>query len=38
MARQRGWDLKYGDDRWAVGYVIDGEFITQDEEDLSFSV
>uniref|UniRef100_B8HLQ6 Uncharacterized protein n=1 Tax=Cyanothece sp. (strain PCC 7425 / ATCC 29141) TaxID=395961 RepID=B8HLQ6_CYAP4 len=31
MARQREWDLKYGDDRWTVGYVIDGEFVTQDE-------
>jgi hypothetical protein len=30
-ARQREWDLKYGDGRWAVGYVIGGAFITQDE-------
>ena len=28
-ARQREWDRLYGD--WAVGYVVDGVFITQDE-------
>ncbi|MCA9176532.1 MAG: hypothetical protein KDB14_18720 [Planctomycetales bacterium] len=28
-ARQREWDRKYGN--WAVGYLIDGEFVTQDE-------
>jgi hypothetical protein len=27
-ARQHEWDQKYGD--WAVGYVVDGEFVTQD--------
>lgn len=30
-ARQRDWDRKYGEDRWAIGYVIDGEFVRQDE-------
>lgn len=30
-ARQRDWDLKYGEDNWVVGYVIDGQFVTQDE-------
>lgn len=28
-AQQRRWDRMYGD--WAVGYVIDGQFVTQDE-------
>lgn len=27
--RQREWDRKYGD--WAIGYVVDGEFVTQDD-------
>lgn len=30
-ARQREWDRKYGEDCWAVGYVIDGEFVRQEE-------
>ncbi|GAB4215521.1 MAG: hypothetical protein OHK0022_55510 [Roseiflexaceae bacterium] len=30
-ARQREWDRRYGEGMWAVGYVIDGEFITQEE-------
>jgi hypothetical protein len=30
-AKQREWDRKYGADNWAVGYVIDGEFILQEE-------
>jgi hypothetical protein len=30
-ARQREWDRKYGPDRWAVGYVIDGEFVLQEQ-------
>ena len=29
-ARQREWDRKYGE-CWAVGYAINGEFVTQDE-------
>ena len=28
--RQREWDRKYGVDAWAVGYVIDGEFVLQE--------
>lgn len=28
-SRQREWDRIYGD--WAIGYVIDGEFVTQDD-------
>jgi hypothetical protein len=28
-ARQREWDDRYGN--WAVGYVIDGVFVTQEE-------
>ena len=28
-ARQREWDQKYGDGNWAVGYVIDGNFVLQ---------
>lgn len=30
-ARQREWDHKYGEDRWAIGYEIDGEFVRQEE-------
>ncbi len=30
-ARQREWDQRYGADSWAVGYVIDGEFVLQEE-------
>ena len=30
-ARQREWDRKYGADAWAVGYVIDGEFVLQED-------
>jgi hypothetical protein len=29
-ARQRQWDRKYGEDNWAVGYVIDGAFVLQE--------
>jgi hypothetical protein len=29
--RQREWDRRYGEDLWAVGYVIDGEFIRQEQ-------
>ncbi len=29
-ARQREWDRKYGEN-WAVGYVIDGEFVLQEK-------
>jgi hypothetical protein len=30
-ARQRDWDRQYGSDSWAVGYVVDGEFVLQDD-------
>jgi hypothetical protein len=30
-ARLRDWDRKYGDDAWAIGYVIDGEFVLQEQ-------
>jgi len=30
-ARQRDWDQKYGDGKWAVGYVVDGVFILQEQ-------
>ncbi len=30
-ARQREWDRRYGADSWTVGYVIDGEFVLQDD-------
>jgi hypothetical protein len=29
-ARQREWDRKYERDNWAVGYLIDGEFVLQE--------
>ena len=30
-ARQREWDQKYGKNNWAVGYVIDGTFVLQED-------
>ncbi len=30
-ARQRQWDKKYGQDNWAVGYAVDGEFVLQED-------
>jgi hypothetical protein len=30
-ARQRDWDRKYGDGNWAIGYMIDGDFVLQEE-------
>jgi hypothetical protein len=30
-ARQGQWDRRYGEGNWAVGYVIDGNFVLQDE-------
>ena len=31
MSRQRKWDRKYGADAWAIGYLIDGAFVLQDD-------
>jgi len=28
--RQREWDRKYGADAWAIGYMIDDEFVRQE--------
>lgn len=30
LARQREWDRRYGEN-WAVGYVVDGEFVLQED-------
>jgi hypothetical protein len=30
-ARQRDWDNEYGADSWAVGYVIEGDFVMQED-------
>lgn len=30
-ARQRDWDHQYGEGAWAIGYVIEGAFISQEE-------
>jgi hypothetical protein len=30
-ARQREWDRRYGEGMWAVGYMLDGEFVPQEE-------
>jgi hypothetical protein len=30
-ARQREWDRKYGEGNWEIGYVIDGDFVSQEE-------
>lgn len=29
--RQREWDRKYGEDQWAVGYVVGGAFVLQED-------
>ncbi len=29
--RQKMWDKKYGVDNWMIGYVIDGEFVFQED-------
>jgi hypothetical protein len=31
FARQREWDRQYGADNWAIGYVIDSEFVSQEQ-------
>ena len=30
-ARQQEWDHKYGEGQWEVGYVLDGQFVSQEE-------
>ncbi|MEM7233846.1 MAG: hypothetical protein AAF517_16840 [Planctomycetota bacterium] len=30
-ARQRQWDREYGEGVWAIGYVIDGDFVPQED-------
>ena len=29
--RQREWDRLYGEDQWAVGYRVDGQFLLQED-------
>src|SRR6185295_5851571 len=29
-ARQSEWDRQFGEGNWAIGYVIDGEFVLQE--------
>tara|TARA_R110002072_G_scaffold120809_2_gene254201 strand:+ start:464 stop:895 length:432 start_codon:yes stop_codon:yes gene_type:complete len=31
MAQQREWDRVHGDGAWAIGYLIAGEFVLQDD-------
>jgi hypothetical protein len=31
IERQQAWDAKYGDGSWDVGYVIDGDFVPQEQ-------
>lgn len=30
-AKQQEWDKKYGEGSWCIGYVLDGEFISQED-------
>lgn len=30
-ARQREWDKKYGESYWEIGYVVEGNFISQEQ-------
>lgn len=34
-AKQREWDRKYGEGNWTVGYVIDGNFVSQEDAQES---
>ena len=34
-ARQREWDREYGEDAWAIGYVIDDAFVLQEHALVS---
>ena len=31
QARQREWDQRYGEGNWEVGYVLNGEFVSQED-------
>lgn len=31
MDRQKEWDRKYGEGNWLIGYVINGEFVSQED-------
>ena len=31
LRRQRDWDREHGEGLWAIGYLIDGAFVSQDE-------
>ena len=31
LAKQKEWDRKYGENNWETGYVIEGEFVSQDD-------
>lgn len=33
-ARQRTWDRAYGEGNWNIGYVLDGEFFSQEDAFL----
>lgn len=30
-ARQKQWDTRYGESQWAIGYLIDGDFMLQED-------
>ena len=30
-ARQREWDVRYGEGNWEIGYVIEGVFLSQED-------
>jgi len=30
-ARQRQWDREHGEDNWAIGYIVDDQFILQEQ-------
>ncbi len=34
-ARQREWDQQYGEGNWAVGYMVDGTFVLQEDAQES---
>lgn len=34
-ARQRAWDRTYGEGNWSIGYVLEGEFFSQEDAFLS---
>jgi hypothetical protein len=31
LVRQKEWDKKYGEGNWEIGYLLDNEFVNQED-------